>query len=506
MQPDIKLREYQRAIIDSAVKRNCLVVLPTGMGKTIIALFTAINRFEKLPNSKILFLAPTRPLASQHLTTFKKNLPELYADMQLFTGKINSKKRQELWQTTDIIFSTPQCIANDLRKNRIGLEDVSLLIEDEAHRCLKNYDYTYVAEKYIEQSRMPLILGLTASPGSDKETIDNICQNLRIERVEIRSRYSEDVKPYMQKLETEIIKVELPEEFKIVRSYLQRIYTKKIEEMQKRKLLFSRATKKTLLDLQFRMVKAISSGNKHFNLLRGMVLCSQAIKINHAIELLETQSINSLHNYLKSLIEKAKTKSAINLVNDKDFSSAYLAVSKLYNENIEHPKLQKLKEILKEKIKKTIIFSQYRDTISRIKKELEPLTNCEIFVGQQKKGALGLSQKEQALIIEKFNKGEINCLISTSIGEEGLDLPEVNLVIFYEPVPSAIRKIQRSGRTARLKPGKIITLITKGTRDESNYWAAYHKEKKMYRILDDLRGNLDAAKKNQQLDLKRFID
>jgi len=508
MKLDIKLREYQKAIIETACNNNCLVVLPTGMGKTMIALFLAMNRMEKFPRSKILFLAPTRPLANQHLMTFQKNLPELYADMQLFTGKINSSKRKGLWQTADIIFSTPQCIANDLKKNKIYLKDVSLLIEDEAHRCLKNYAYTYVAKNYIENSRMPLILGLTASPGSDKRTIDMICKNLEIEKVEIRSRYSDDVKPYIQKLDSEIIKVELPEEFKIINSYLKSIYDKKVEELQKRKLLFSRPTKKALIELQSRIARAVSSGNKHFNLLRGMVLCAQAIKISHAIELLETQSINSLYNYLKSLIEKAETKSALNLIKDKDFSSAYLVASKLYNENIEHPKLKKLNEILKnESNKKIIIFSQYRDTISRIKKELDTIgIISEMFVGQRKKGASGLSQKEQNLMIEKFKNGEINCLISTSIGEEGLDIPEVDMVIFYEPIPSAIRKIQRTGRTARLRPGKIITLITKGTRDESNYWAAYHKEKKMYGILKNLKEELEDTKINEnQSDLGKFV-
>jgi Fanconi anemia group M protein len=506
---NIKLREYQEAIINTATDNNCLVVLPTGMGKTMIALFTAMNRLEKFPRSKILFMAPTRPLASQHLKTFTKLLPDLYADMQLFTGKVKSDNRKKLWQTADIIFSTPQCIANDLKKYKINLQDVSLLIEDEAHRCLKNYDYTYVARKYLEQSKIPRILGLTASPGSDKKIIETICKNLDIEKVEIRSRYSEDVEPYIQELKTDLIKVELPEEFKIIQKYLKDLYVKKTEELQKRNLLFARATKTTLLDLQSRMIRAVSSGNKHFNLLKGMVLCGQAIRIGHALELLETQCINSLYNYLKNLFDNAKKKSEINLINDHNFSSAYLITKKMYDEKIEHPKIEMLLEILKEENKKrVIIFSQYRDTVSKIKSELDNIgINSAIFVGQQKRRNIGMSQKEQELIIEKFRQGEINCLISTSIGEEGLDLPEVDLVIFYEPVPSAIRKIQRSGRTARLKPGKIITLLTKNTMDESHYWAAFHKEKKMYSALENLKEELDRepSKEKNQLDLGKFV-
>jgi len=510
MDRNIDLREYQNAIIETASKNNTLVVLPTGMGKTFIALFLVKKRFEQFPRSKMLFLAPTRPLAEQHMATFKKNLPELYGDMQLFTGKVDSKNRGELWKTADIVFSTPQCIANDLKKKRIDLKDVSLLIEDEAHRCLKNYAYTYVARIYQEESRMPLILGLTASPGSDKHTISTICKNLGIKKVEIRNRYSDDVKPYIQELETEIIKVELPAEMKIVQAYLKNIYKKKVEELQKRKLIFARPTKKTILELQARIAKNLSNGNKHFNMLRGIVLCSQAIKVSHAIELLETQSISSLYNYLKSLIDNAETKSAVNLIKSPEFSSAYLAVIKIYNEKMEHPKMEKLKEILKnEKDKKVIIFSQYRDTISKIKSELDTIgIISEMFIGQQKKKNMGMSQKEQQLIIEKFKNGEINCLISTSIGEEGLDIPEVNIVIFYEPVPSAIRTIQRTGRTARLKPGKIICLMTKESMDESNYWSAHHKEKKMYSILKDMKEELEnqnSSNENSQLSLEKFV-
>ena len=161
-------REYQEKIYETCINKNCLVVLPTGLGKTLIALMLTIERMKKFPGQKVLFLAPTRPLAEQHLTSFKKSLPELFADIQLFTGKINSEDRKKIWQTADIIFSTPQCIANDLKKEIYSLKEVCLLVEDEAHRCVKNYDYTYVAKKYRVQSKNPRLLGLTASPGSER--------------------------------------------------------------------------------------------------------------------------------------------------------------------------------------------------------------------------------------------------------------------------------------------------------------------------------------------------
>jgi len=164
---NITPRQYQQKIFETCSKKNCLVVLPTGIGKTLIALMLTIDRMKKYPGEKVVFLAPTKPLAEQHLETFKKHLPELFADMQLFTGKVKADERKKIWRTADIIFSTPQCIANDVKNNLYNLSDVCLLIEDEAHRCIRNYDYNYVAQKYKEQTQHPRIIGLTASPGSE---------------------------------------------------------------------------------------------------------------------------------------------------------------------------------------------------------------------------------------------------------------------------------------------------------------------------------------------------
>ena len=220
---NIKPREYQQKIFETCVKKNCLVVLPTGLGKTLIALMLTIERMRKHPGEKVVFLAPTKPLAEQHLNSFKKYLPELFADMQLFTGMVNAGKRKEIWKTADIIFSTPQCVANDLKKNLYDLGKVCLLVEDEAHRCIKNYDYNFIAKKYHSQSNHPHLLGLTASPGNDEKRIKQICRNLFIKEVELRTRDSEDVKEYLQELEFKKIMVDFPPAFEEMRQVLKKL-------------------------------------------------------------------------------------------------------------------------------------------------------------------------------------------------------------------------------------------------------------------------------------------
>lgn len=507
---ELSPRAYQIAIVETAKLKNTLVVLPTGLGKTLIALMLAKERLKLYPESKILFLAPTRPLVEQHYNYFKKNLNNY--ESHVFTGKINAKKREELWKKAQLIFSTPQCIENDLKNNLISLENVSLLIEDEAHRCLKNYSYTFVAQTYIKQAKNPRLLGLTASPGSDVSVIKEICKNLNIEAVEIRTRESPDVKPYLQKLEREVIKINLPEEILQIRSLLQQIYEKKVEELKNRQLLFGKATKTNLLELQKKLQKMMATGNHHFNVLRGASVVAQAIKIQHALELIETQGIEPCYNYIQELFEQAnkkKSKAVQQLIKTKELENAYLLLTKLFNNRIEHPKLDKLKEIILKEISnkpelKAIIFSQYRDTVNKINEILTSLKiKSKVFIGQAKRKTNGLSQIEQQAILREFAQGKINILVATSIAEEGLDLPEVDLVIFYEPIPSAIRKIQRQGRTARLKPGKLIILVTKNTRDESYYWAAYHKEKKMYGILENMRNNFK-KKEAKQKSLNHF--
>lgn len=501
-------RDYQQSILEICKKESCLVILPTGTGKTLVALMLAIDIFTKNPLQKVVFLAPTRPLIEQHVAYFTKNLPEGFAQIDLFTGKTPADQRKKIWQRAEFVFSTPQCIANDLKKNLYNLSDVCLLIQDECHRCLKNYAYNLISQKYKEQSSKPHVLGLTASPGSDKATIKKVCDNLGINSVEIRTRDSSDVKPYLQEREFEKIEIDLPPEFEDIRYLMKDVYNDKINSLKNMKVIFGPITKVSLLECQKRMFKQIDSGDKNPSYYAGISVCSQAIKIGHAVELLETQTISSFINYMRNIFkdaEEKKSKSVQILAKDLRIAKAYTIATTL---NLEHPKLNKIKEIIEDAINtnpkaKIIIFAQFRETVKKISDILStnPLLKPGIFVGQamkehdQGRSHTGLKQKEQKEMIEKFSAGEINVLCATSIAEEGLDIPEVNEVIFYEPVPSAIRTIQRAGRTARLFPGKLKILMTKNTRDQTSHYASQAKEKRMHKAIQDIKNDMDAGQK-----------
>jgi ERCC4-related helicase len=204
-------------------------------------------------------------------------------------------------------FSTPQCIANDLKNGLYNLEEVSLLIEDEVHRCVKNYDYTYIAKVYLAQAKNPRLVGLTASPGSDTKKIKEIATNLNIEEIELRTRTSSDVKEYLQELEIEKKEIEFPKEFKELKSILEKIYEEYIE-LRMRNLLFGPANKISLIELQKKLGNQISRNYTNPQTYQGISSCAHAIKISHAVELLETQTLESFHKYLKQLFKEAANK------------------------------------------------------------------------------------------------------------------------------------------------------------------------------------------------------
>ena len=482
----LKPRLYQETIAATATKKNTLVVLPTGLGKTFVAIMVTVHRLHEYPKSKVLVIAPTRPLCAQHQKVFQKYLNLDPKKIILITGKIRPEDRKELYKIAKIIISTPQCIQNDVENKILDLAPYTLLVVDETHRSVKRYSYTFVVDYYLKQSSHPLILGLTASPGGIKDKIDEVKKNLRIEAVEIRTEKDEDVVPYIQETKIERIYVELPPEFKKIRMLLEEAHRERLYDLVKFKLIPStKVSKKDLLSVQKELGKMYNQ-TRDYMIAKALVTCAQAIKIEHAIELLETQGITSLNDYFSKLSKDKKSSATRRMLSDSRIIEAIKRTKDLYVKGVEHPKLEKLIEIVKEEVKnkprtKIIVFANYRSSVAKIVKLLE-LNGIEAreFIGQAKKRGKGLSQKE---ILNEFNLELFNILVGTSVTEEGIDIEEVGTVIFYEAVPSEIRTIQRRGRTGRTKPGRVIFLITKDTRDEWYYWSAYHKEKRMKRIL-----------------------
>lgn len=491
----IESRLYQEVIVGRASKENTLVVAPTALGKTVIAILLATHRLEKFPDSEILMVSPTRPLVNQHAGSFKQFLKVDGKSINVLTGHTPPAERIAVWKNSKIVCATPQVIKNDLALGKYFLDNVSLVVFDEAHRAAGEYPYAFIAGKYMESSKNPLILGLTASPGGDREKINEVCSSLFIKNVEVRTESDPDVRPYIKGIDIEWRSVRLPEEFLDIKKELDEVMKEKMRALKNIGIkTHASISKKELLELREKLQAELKE-NRAPEIFVAISNVAACINVSHAIELLETQGLVTLSKYFDRM-QDGRSKAVINLLRNLRFARA-VGMTKNLSSKVHHPKLDALLKTLEGKAgKRIIIFTQYRDTAQKIVECLEGIGGVKPvkFVGQaSKEGDKGLSQRGQLEILEKFRKGEYNVLVATSVAEEGLDIPKVELVIFYEPIPSEIRAIQRRGRTGRSSAGKVIVLLTKGSVDEGFYWSSFHRERRMRGILAGLQQKVPKA-------------
>jgi len=222
----IEKRDYQVNLANQAMKDNCIVVLPTGLGKTAIALQVISEYLSK--GKGVLFLAPTRVLVNQHFEFLKQNLT--IEDISLITGEDTIQKRTKLWNAS-VICATPEIAKNDLDRQVVSPEQFGLVIFDEVHRTVGDYAYSGIAER-IGNSDVR-ILGMTATLPSEREKATEIITRLKIDSVAERTEDSEDVKPYTQETNTEWITVELTPEMKAIQTLLKLALDERYDTLKK---------------------------------------------------------------------------------------------------------------------------------------------------------------------------------------------------------------------------------------------------------------------------------
>ncbi len=496
MPQTVEKRLFQLDLAATALKASCLIVVPTGLGKTVIALMVLLARMDK---GRVLFLAPTKPLVEQH-AVFLQHVLKDREMVTMMTGESPPEKRIESWGQSRIVVSTPQVIENDLLSRRIDLKDVSLVIFDEAHRAVGGYAYVYIADRYHREAKSPLVLGITASPGSQGEKIAEICTNLGIEKIQTRTENDPDVAPFVHEREIEWVKLTVPKELLLIRSAIEELLRRRIDDLNLLGVIAARidakSSKKELIGLQAALMSsAKTQANK--STFAAISLMAEILKLHHGVELAETQGPDAVASYFQRLegeaLSRSGSKASRRIMQDPGFG---LVVEALHSLEVDYPKPAAVKRILQEQIaakpeSRIMVFTNYRDTATSLLKFLkdDSALRAVRFVGQSsRENDEGLSQKKQANILQKFRAGDFNVLIATSVGEEGIDIPATDLVIFYEPVPSEIRSIQRKGRTGRARAGRVVVLMAKGTRDEAYYWISERKEKTMNRQIRDLSG------------------
>lgn len=456
----IEIREYQTNLANDVKNQNCLIVLPTGLGKTTIALQVIVDYMQN-GTGGVLFLAPTRVLVNQHYEFLKENL--LIADIGIVTGEDLLSKRKKKWMNS-VVCATPEITKNDFARNMVSPNQFALVVFDEAHRTVGDYAYSIIA-KYF-QNTDTRILAMTATLPSEKEKAKEIVTRLRIKNLIERSDESPDVKPYIQKTETEWVRVDLTKEMKAIQMCIKLALEERYKELRKNGLRLSdnKSLSQLLNARQYVLTQNRRSAKPLFT----------AIRITYALNIFEAHGITPFLKFCDRTKEKkgAGIKDLFEI--DPNFTRAISLAKNQQSDGLEHPKIDRLVDILHDVKSKVLIFSSYRDSVNVIHQKLLDMNiSAEILIG--KSGETGLKQKKQIETVQRFRDGVTKALIATRVGEEGLDISEVNLVIFYDNVPSSIRFIQRKGRTGRKDKGRLIVLIAKNTIDETYYFIGKRK-------------------------------
>jgi Fanconi anemia group M protein len=490
----VEARDYQINVATRALRQNTLVVLPTGLGKTVIGVLVIAETLRTRKGS-VLLLAPTRPLSLQHAETLKRLLRD-EGLIHHFSGELAPAKRQGLWGKGVLIVATPQTIRNDLAEGRYDLKDISLVIFDEAHRAVGDYAYVEIGLRLREENPTARILGLTASPGAEKARIQEVANSLGVEAVQAREHASDDVSPYVHDIVPEEAFVQLPPVMRSLQSEFQSILNEQEAKLRQHQVVQGQrnfgVTKRELVQIirSRGRTRGAGAGPPNFGVMQ---IAQKALYAQICLEHLETQGLVPLQRYLQRMSEKGDDAKRMekSFFNDERVQRVFDRLSKGIESS--HPKVEVLVQRLRDLVAIkpdaiAIVFAQYRDTIASLQDALDAAGfRTGRLVGQQAKGEeKGQSQDQQRDVLARFARREFNVLLSTSIGEEGLDVPQVDLVVFYEAVPSEIRAVQRRGRTGRTLAGKVLLLITKDTRDEAFYRSQVAKEGKMRKLISRL--------------------
>ncbi|KAJ3601621.1 hypothetical protein NHX12_032589 [Muraenolepis orangiensis] len=489
---EMKLRRYQEEVVERAVSgENVIIWLPTGGGKTRAAVYVAKKHLETTPRAKVVVLVNKVHLVTQHYTKeFDPHLGRRYKLMQV-SGDCDEKDFfADALKRSDLIICTAQILENALatadEDKRVELGDISLLIIDECHDTHKETVYNkimrrYVGMKHRGEARLPQILGLTASPGSGgaktpekaEEHVLEICANLDSAIVSVEEHASELAEMVPKPVTRFDIVDERPEDpfgdhLSATMLEIHDYMLTRTPDLSLRAI----GTQDYEADVVLLEEKGVKQGN------RLLAQCALHLRqYNNA--LLINQTLRMVDAY-ESLDDFYRTKEGTD-IDDTDrfllrlFRNNRATLKRLAADvRFENPKMEKLQMVLLDqfgdgKSSRGIVFSRTRFST----RCLYDWVGSDLFWKANIKAAIltgagngnsTMSTSQQKDTIRNFREGAINLLISTSVAEEGLDIPECNLVVRYGLLTNEIAQQQASGR-ARARNSVYSVVAEQGSRE-----------------------------------------
>lgn len=495
------IREYQYNIVHKSLFNNILVALPTGLGKTFIAATVMLNWYNWTKDAQIIFVAPTKPLVTQQIDAAFSIAGIPRSQTTLLTGEIPTGVRADEWQEKRVFFMTPQTLINDLKTGIADPKKIVLVVVDEAHKATGNYAYVEVVKFLRRFNTSFRVLGLTATPGASVDAVQRVIDGLGIARVEIRTEDSIDIQQYVHQRQTEVELFDYSDEINMCLELFSKSVKPVLDKLCSQNALWSKdPTHITLYGLMQARKQWMGSetGRKANPGLKAMIhhCFTPLMSLAHNLDLLKYHGIGPFFHKMKVFENEAYGggKYAKSIVEHESFKILMNRVKSWVSKDdfIGHPKLEYLNRVVLNHFMdagegtgraggrppsdtRIMVFAHFRDSaeeITRVLNRQQPMIRAHVFVGQSgTSGSEGMDQKKQIEIIQKFKAGTYNTLVATSIGEEGLDIGEVDLIVCYDCSKSPIRMLQRMGRTGRKRAGNIVLLLMRG-KEERDYQRA----------------------------------
>ena len=524
----VEARAYQLEAVNACLASSTLLVLPTGMGKTAVQ-WMAIAETLRTKEGRVILVAPTNALVDQqHRDLDRVLVMNDGGKVGRMTGSISPAKRKGEWAQSRVTVATPQVVRNDALKGNLDLSDVALLVVDEAHRATGNAAVAQLGDLLIAANPEARILGATASPGWNEIGVEEVCDRLHLSGIHVRGSKETMLEPYASNLEVEEIKVPVPQELRELARPLEG-WLEAIVQRERRLGHYVRSGIITVggLNEAMRRVQAAIARDERIA-YRSAADIGVSIRLLTLSNLLVSQGVAAARESLSRMKDRANAKGKeARSINEfiSDQRIRHLS-NRLDSMDEIHSKVSFARRVVRDEIRRnphgrTIVFANYRDTVSAIVGHLEDLPGVRVtpFIGQtDRAGQVGMNPAEQISRLDSFRSGEYNVLVATSVGEEGLDIPRADLVLFYEPVGSEIRTIQRRGRTGRQDEGTVYVLIAEGTRDEGTQASAHRREEKMLIAIQRVRrrrrnfspdlallDSFDVRMENEKIKAGRFV-
>ncbi|KAG8627092.1 hypothetical protein KVT40_004575 [Elsinoe batatas] len=508
------VRDYQYNIVQAGMFKNLLVALPTGLGKTFIAATIMLNWFRWTKDAQIIFVAPTKPLVAQQIEACFQTVGIPRSDTAMLTGEVGKTTREDAWKEKRVFFCTPQTVEIDLSTGACDPKRIVLLVIDEAHRATGKYAYVKIVSILRRYNQSFRVLALTATPGKDVQTVQGIIDNLDIAKTEIRSETSMDIRSYVHSRDLETFSFGFSDEQEMIMDLFSKALQSNLDKLKSQNATWMTNPRKISafgLTQACRQWMASEAGKNASQGLKGMIRnCFQVLaSLAHAMTMIKFHGIGPFYRKIIAWRNEMdgtgrSTKAAKEVRENPNFDKMCNFISGWIKnpDFVGHPKLEHLRSVILNHFldrgetglpsapsaTRVMVFAQYRDSaeeICRVLRRNEPMIRPRVFVGQaHADGSVGMNQKAQLEAINQFKAGKFNTLVATSIGEEGLDIGEVDLIVCYDASASPIRMLQRMGRTGRKRQGNIVLLLMK-EKEEADFASSKDNYEKMQGMIED---------------------